>query len=190
MNPLPIVRVVIGLIHRDKQPFFIAKRPPRVVMPGFWEFPGGKIEAGESQLQALTREFQEEVGIDITNASYLTSFSHVLPDRELELHLWHIHAYTGSACGNEGQEVRWVEFDQLPFFDFIPSNTHLLNFIYQRFTPQQESLRPLGRSVLDLEEVCKSNKSAPCETSAFRPRYGAPTALKGGVSNQLRNLDD
>ncbi len=41
-----------------------------------------------------------------------------------------------------------------------------------------------------MEEVCKSNKSAPCKTSAFRPRYGAPTALKGGGSNQLRNLDE
>ncbi len=135
MHSLPLVRVVIGLIHRKNQLFFIAKRPPHVVMPGFWEFPGGKMEVGESQLQALTREFQEEVGIDITDASYLTSFTHLLADRELELHLWQIHHYNGTACGNEGQDVLWVEFDQLASFDFIPSNVHLLNFIYQQFTP-------------------------------------------------------
>lgn len=133
MSQIRIVPVVIGILHNDNQQFFIAKRPPQVVMPGFWEFPGGKIEPAESQIHALQREFQEEVGIQVESATFLKTFDHHFSELSLALHVWQIQRYTGEACGNEGQEVRWVSRAQLHDFVFMPSNEHLLTFLHQRF---------------------------------------------------------
>lgn len=129
MSSTHLVRVVVGVLQNTQQQFFIAKRPPQVVMPGYWEFPGGKIEPLEDQLTALRREFQEEVGIQIQDASYVTTFRHDFPDRHIELHVWRIHAYHGEPFGNEGQEVRWVHLAQFNHFTFLPSNAHLLAFL-------------------------------------------------------------
>jgi 8-oxo-dGTP diphosphatase len=129
MSSTHVVRVVVGILQNAQQQFFIAKRPPQVVMPDYWEFPGGKIEALEDQLTALRREFQEEVGIHIQDATYVTTFQHIFPDRHIELHVWRIHAYHGEPCGNEGQEVRWVNLEQFNSFTFLPSNAHLLAFL-------------------------------------------------------------
>lgn len=133
MSNIHLVRVVVGILQNDQQQFFIAKRPPQVVMSGYWEFPGGKIEAEESQLQALQREFDEEVGIQIHDATYLNTFLNHFPDRDIELNVWHIHSYEGEACGNEGQEIRWVKQQQFTEFTFLPSNTALLDYLNQQF---------------------------------------------------------
>ena len=133
MSQIRVVPVVIGILHNQNQQFLIAKRPPQVVMPGFWEFPGGKIEVAETQIQALKREFHEEVGIHIDEATFLKTFTHNFSDLHLELHVWHIQSYTGDACGNEGQEILWVNRAQLADFVFMPSNEHLLTFLHQRF---------------------------------------------------------
>ena len=125
------IHVVIGVIHNAAQQFFIAKRPPHVVMPGYWEFPGGKMEMGESQLQTLIREFHEEAGITVEQAHYLQSFTHHFSDRQVILHVWQIQHYSGIACGNEGQEIRWVDRLQLGDFDFLPSNGPLLTYLIQ-----------------------------------------------------------
>ena len=132
MSQKQIVRVVVGILQDENQQFFIAKRPPQVVLPGYWEFPGGKMEHDESQLQALIREFQEEVGIHVRDATYLKTFLHEFDDREIELHAWQIHTYTGIACGNEGQETLWADHTTLDDYGFLPSNALLLTFLKQR----------------------------------------------------------
>lgn len=130
MSNTRLVRVVVGVLQNAQRQFFIAKRPPQVVMPDYWEFPGGKIEPLEDQITALQREFQEEVGIEVRNATYITTFQHIFPDRHIELHVWRIHSYEGEACGNEGQEVRWVHLEQFDSFTFLPSNANLLAFLH------------------------------------------------------------
>ena len=64
-----IITAVLGIIQRDEK-LLIAKRPPHVTMPGFWEFPGGKIESGESFQEALFRELDEEVGIRVLESAF------------------------------------------------------------------------------------------------------------------------
>jgi 8-oxo-dGTP diphosphatase len=123
-----LVPVVVGILKKDDN-FLIAKRPPQVVMPGYWEFPGGKIEAGESQQAALTREFQEEIGIDVLKAQFLIQLNCLLPNRIVELNVWQILAYQGQPQGNEGQQICWAAVEQFKNFNFLPSNRELLDFL-------------------------------------------------------------
>ncbi|MCD6046731.1 MAG: mutT [Gammaproteobacteria bacterium] len=130
---LKLVPVVIGILKKDDS-FLIAKRPPQVVMSGYWEFPGGKIEIGESQQAALVREFQEEIGINILNAQFLTQFSCPFPNRIIELNVWQILTHQGIPQGKEGQEISWATIAQFKNFNFLPSNRELLDFLEN--TPQ------------------------------------------------------
>lgn len=123
-----LVRVVIGIIKKHDL-FLIAKRPATVVMPGYWEFPGGKIEVEERDLDALIRELNEEIGITVHKAEYLAQFNHPLEDRRIELNVWLVKEYTGTAHGKEEQEIRWVTTDEFTEYQFLPSNDFLLHYL-------------------------------------------------------------
>ncbi len=118
------IAVVVGIIRDDNGKMFVAQRPPQVHCPGLWEFPGGKIEAGETPLQALIREYEEEVGINVISAHRLIQFPYEYPEQCLLLDFWIIDAYDGEPIGKLGQALRWVtltELQQLP----IPDATHV-----------------------------------------------------------------
>lgn len=125
------VVVVVGIIKKDAS-FLIAQRPPHQVMPGYWEFPGGKVEANESQKAALFRELDEELGIHVLTAQFLTQFINSYPDRIVELNIWEILQYQGTPHGKETQEIRWILANQFNDFTFLPSNEKLLAFLKNR----------------------------------------------------------
>lgn len=123
-----IIPVVIGLIQ-EQDLFLIAKRPKHLLIAGYWEFPGGKVEAEEDQFSALVRELKEEIAITVTDAEHLFQHHAVLQDRTLELNLWHILHYEQTPRSNEQQELRWVNAQQFDDYEFLPSNQTLLTFI-------------------------------------------------------------
>lgn len=125
---LKIVPVVIGILQREGL-FLVAKRPPHTVMAGYWEFPGGKVEPQESQEKALARELDEEIGIQLLQASFLKQFKVNLPDRLIELNVWEILSYQGTPYGRETQEIRWIKADAFQSLEFLPSNQSLINFL-------------------------------------------------------------
>lgn len=104
----------VALIDRDGR-VLLAQRPPGKSMEGLWEFPGGKIEAGETPEAALVRELQEELGID-TWASCLaplTFASHSYDDFHLLMPLFACRKWEGIPQGNEGQKLKWVRANDL-----------------------------------------------------------------------------
>lgn len=123
-----IIPVVIGLIQAQDL-FLIAKRPKHVLMCGYWEFPGGKVEANEDQFSALVRELKEEIDITVTQAEHLLQHHAVLQEKTLELNLWQILHYEQIPRSNESQELRWVSAQQFADYEFLPSNQTLLTFI-------------------------------------------------------------
>ena len=105
----------------------IAKRPPARSLAGLWEFPGGKVEQGESPEHALVRELAEELGIDIAPADLapLTFASHGYPDFHLLMPLFLCTRWRGEATPHEGQELAWVKPTELAAYAMPPADEPL-----------------------------------------------------------------
>ena len=101
---------------------FIARRPQGSHLGGLWEFPGGKVRAGESALDALKRELYEEVNIEVDECTPLISFDYDYPDKSLRFGVWRIRRWRGEAMGREGQQTRWADIASLPAQEFPAAN--------------------------------------------------------------------
>jgi 8-oxo-dGTP diphosphatase len=106
----------------------IAQRPADKAMAGLWEFPGGKVEAGETPEQSLIRELKEELGIDI-GASCLAPLafaSHSYPDFHLLMPLYVCRRWQGTVRGLEGQALKWVRAKDLRNYEMPPADEPLI----------------------------------------------------------------
>jgi len=103
----PVVDVAVGVLLREGGEFLLTSRPPGKVYVGYWEFPGGKLEAGESVEEALRRELQEEIGITIGAVQAwrveLVDYPHAL----VRLNFCKVHDWTGELHMREGQAFAW-----------------------------------------------------------------------------------
>jgi 8-oxo-dGTP diphosphatase len=122
------IHAAVGIVIGADQKILIAQRPDTKILPGFWEFPGGKIETGETAAQALVREFQEEINITPTEFSWLTKIEHAYPDRIIVLDAFIITHFIGTPHGQEGQAIAWVEQGELINYPFLPANKELIEF--------------------------------------------------------------
>ena len=104
------IDVAAGILWRDGR-FLAAQRPPGSIQEGFWEFPGGKVEPGESPAEALIRELQEELGVTVRAPVFWRQAEHAYATpvaRHVRLHFFHVRAFTGEPRACEGQALRWV----------------------------------------------------------------------------------
>jgi 8-oxo-dGTP diphosphatase len=123
----PIVLVAaVALVNRDGK-VLVARRPPGRPLAGLWEFPGGKVEAGEEPETALIREILEELGIEIARADLmpLTFASHAYPEFHLLMPLYLCKRWQGSIAAQEDRELRWVRLDELTHYDMPPADEPL-----------------------------------------------------------------
>lgn len=104
----------------------IARRPQHLHQGGLWEFPGGKVEAGEEVYDALVRELKEELSIEVTAAHPLIRIPYDYPDRKVLLDVWRVTGFENTPHGAEGQEVAWVEREALPEYDFPAANVPIV----------------------------------------------------------------
>ncbi len=126
------MRVAVGLIFDHSGGILIAKRGEDKPHPGMWEFPGGKIESGESPLEALKREIEEEVGLIVLEAEPFTSVKHPYSDKTVDLCVFIVSRFKGQALKKEGQaELKWVSVEQLPQFDFPEANIAIIERLRQ-----------------------------------------------------------
>lgn len=116
------VHVAVGVVRNSQDQVLIAQRQAGVHLAGCWEFPGGKVEAGESVCEALSRELREELGIEIGPASPLIKVDHTYPERRVLLDVWEVPSYRGDPLGRQGQALRWVNRRELSRIQFPTAN--------------------------------------------------------------------
>ena len=120
----------VALIDPDGR-VLIAQRPEGKSMAGLWEFPGGKIEAGERPEAALIRELHEELGIDTWESCLapLTFASHAYEDFHLLMPLFACRKWQGTVRAQEGQALKWVRPNQLRDYPMPPADLPLIPII-------------------------------------------------------------
>ncbi|WP_221799202.1 8-oxo-dGTP diphosphatase MutT [Oceanobacter mangrovi] len=125
------INVAVAVIEDAQQRILIAKRPDDKHQGGLWEFPGGKIEAGETTAAALVRELDEELGLRLGSdcMSPLLEICHDYSDKSVRLDVYRVlvtAAEAATAHGAEGQPVRWVPLAELAEFEFPAANGPIL----------------------------------------------------------------
>ncbi len=125
----PLLVVAAALLRRGAGggiEVLIAQRPPGKWQAGRWEFPGGKIEAGETPAAALRRELMEELGINALGLVELRRFRHDYPDRSVEIALWLVPRFEGELRGRDGQALRWVAPADLNHCDLLEADLPMI----------------------------------------------------------------
>lgn len=121
-----IVEVAAAVILRADGAFLLAKRPPGKVYAGWWEFPGGKVEAGEPPVQALARELHEELGIDVRTAWPWLTRVFTYPHASVRLNFFRVTRWDGEPHPREGQSLAWQRLDEPLLQPMLPANSPII----------------------------------------------------------------
>ena len=153
----PLVQVVAGILLDKNGRYLLSSRPEGKPYAGYWEFAGGKVEAGESDFQALQREFEEELGIRILAATPWLTKVHSYEHAHVRLHFLWVEAdqWTGEIQSREGQKWAWQKAGDFTVAPMLPANSALLRSLS---IPRQLQgrLKVLVVEVLVLEDVFKT----------------------------------
>lgn len=122
---VPVIEVVAGIITRDNR-LLLAQRGHQSDQPGLWEFPGGKVEVGETQAAALQRELLEELGIVAVPERFIASHRHPVGQRVIHLHAWHVASFEGEPLLNCHQAFAWVHARDATTYPLAPADIPLL----------------------------------------------------------------
>jgi len=120
------LHVAVGVIKNTEGQVLISLRHDAAHQGGLWEFPGGKVEQGESVEQALMRELKEELDISIDQLSPLIQVKHQYSDLNVLLDVWTVTCFSGKPKGCEGQKIKWVNVDQLTDYSFPKANMPII----------------------------------------------------------------
>ena len=120
-----LLSIVIGILRNTKNEILLGKRTKGSLM-GYWEFPGGKIEANETPEEALFRECQEELGVEIGRTKKMEPIEYHYDDYDVLLMPFKVIDYIGSPFGLEGQELIWCATHQLEEIDILPADRSLV----------------------------------------------------------------
>lgn len=128
------IEVAVGIIFNSQGQVLVGQRLVKDAYFQKWEFPGGKLEQGESVEAALARELKEELGITVKQSEEFMSLKHDYPDRQVRLSVRLVQSYEGDVVGVEGQAVAWLELQDLLEIDFLQGNQLIVNKLLSRFT--------------------------------------------------------
>lgn len=124
-----LIDVAAAIVRQADGRVLLAERPHGKPWAGYWEFPGGKIEAGEAPLAALARELHEELGIELDAATPWITFVHAYPEKSVRLHFFRVSRWHGTPYGREGQRLAWERPEALSVSPLLPANEKILRDI-------------------------------------------------------------
>ncbi|MGE4299185.1 MAG: (deoxy)nucleoside triphosphate pyrophosphohydrolase [Desulfovibrionaceae bacterium] len=120
------IEVVAGILWRDGR-FLAARRPEGKPMAGFWEFPGGKVEAGETLEAALVRELGEELAVTPVAYAYWREKRHDYESLRVRLHFFHVNEFSGAPEACEGHALKWVTTGEARAMPFLEADTDIVH---------------------------------------------------------------
>lgn len=125
--PKEPLRVAVGIIENALGQVLVNQRPPHSdFMPGYWEFPGGKVEPQEDGWEALIRELKEELGIEVVAGRSLMVLQHHYPQRHVQLEIWRVTEYLGLPQSQEQQPLAWHQLDELSAINLLPADAPIV----------------------------------------------------------------
>ena len=138
--PVKHIHVAVGVIldsplkSAQPQQVYLTRRAIDVHQGGKWEFPGGKVESGESTFVALQRELNEEIGITVNTSDHLMDIRHDYGDKQVWLDIHVVTDFTGTPHGKEGQLGQWFALTQIVTLDFPAANQPIIDKLLNQFT--------------------------------------------------------
>ena len=127
-KPVPHHRIVVAAIQKNGR-YLLGKRPARGLLGGLWEFPGGKIEAGEKHQHALRREVREELGIGIRVGEHVATVRHAYSHFKITLDVYRCEHTAGTPSRNAHSELKWIQPSRFGEFAFPKANHKFLHLL-------------------------------------------------------------
>ena len=125
----PPIDVAVGILMKPNGDVLLGSRPEGKPYAGYWEFPGGKVETGEAIIDALKREFAEEIGVNIISAEPWCGVEHVYPHAHVRLHFFISREWQGEPRALEGQQLAWQ--GQMQLSPMLPATVPLIGWLDQ-----------------------------------------------------------
>jgi 8-oxo-dGTP diphosphatase len=122
-----------AIVDRGSRTVLLAQRAADAHQGGLWEFPGGKLEPGETVTAALVRELMEELAIIATESEPLLKVCHDYSDKRVLLDVWLVTAFVGKPLARQGQPLQWVAIEELQQWAFPAANGAIVNALQRRF---------------------------------------------------------
>jgi 8-oxo-dGTP diphosphatase len=191
------VHVAVGIVRNAAGEVLLTRRPDHVHQGGLWEFPGGKVETGETVEIALGRELREELGIQVRVARPLIRVRHAYPDKGVLLDVWCVAEYNGQPSGQEGQPLVWAVPQALPSYTLPAADRPIINAVRlpaeylitgAPANSPERFLRRLERALQRGIALVQLRAKPLCETAlldlyqqaqVLGRRYGVPILLNG-----------
>lgn len=122
------IRVVGAMLQNDEGRYLITQRPPKASLPLLWEFPGGRVEEGETDAQALAREIREEMGVDVTVLEKAMQTQHKYPKYDIDFSVFHCRLADAKAPIQHLRvhDHRWVTLEEMSQYQFPDADAKTL----------------------------------------------------------------
>ena len=130
---MKVIEVVAGLV-RSEDKYLLCRRPMHKARGGQWEFAGGKVESGETRAQALAREFQEELAVELRVGETIAETTHSYPDLTVHLSLLEAEIASGELQALEHSQLAWAKLDEMHSFDLCPADRELVHLLLERLS--------------------------------------------------------
>ena len=200
-----IVEVAAAVLQRPDGTFLLAQRPPDKIWAGYWEFPGGKVEAGESTHDALVRELKEELGIEVVTAYPWITRIFTYPHATVRLSFFRVTEWRGQLHPHEGQQFSWQQVADVTAAPILPANEPILRALalpplyaisnaqelgVELFMQRLETALQKGLRLIQLREKAMDQdtfRELAARVVETVHRYGAKVLFNGEIelANQL-----